>query len=177
MKEDSDPSFSAELAGRPEWDRSFWLSRAFLEASRCLCQSILGGDFSSQYSSSRVIFHLARHGVELFLKGAIGARSGCPIPPTHDLEKLFSEYRHFYPQLVFSFELPPHFHINMNLELFPEDQDRFHSTLDQRYRYPSDKKGNTFATTEVFDPVTTLRDLQELEHALNVIEFAHIRRL
>jgi len=76
VKEDSDPSFSQELAGLAEWDRAFWLSRAFLEASRCLCESMSEGGFSSQHSSSRVILHLARQGVELFLKGAIAAVSG-----------------------------------------------------------------------------------------------------
>ncbi|WP_341247917.1 hypothetical protein [Cupriavidus pauculus] len=175
MKEDSDPSFSEELADLPVWDRSFWLSRAFLEASRCLCTSMLGGDFSSQYSSSRVILHLARQGVELFLKGAIGAVSERSVPQTHDLSKLFSEYRRLYPQLIFSFELPSHFRVSLNLDLFPEDQEKFHSTLDQRHRYPADRKGNAFATTEVFDSVTTLTQLEELDYALKVLEYVRIR--
>lgn len=176
MKEDSDPSFSQELAGLAEWDRAFWLSRAFLEASRCLCESMSEGGFSSQYSSSRVILHLARQGVELFLKGAIAAVSGQgSAPTTHDLSRLFLDYRRLYPELRFSFEVPPRFSVSLNFDLFPDDQERFHSTLDQRHRYPSDRKGNTFATREVFDPIETLKELEELDRELKVLEWARIR--
>ncbi|WP_232505817.1 hypothetical protein, partial [Burkholderia thailandensis] len=123
MKQDSDPSFSEELASLPEWDRAFWLSRAFLEASRFLCASMICGDFSSQYSSSRVILHLAHQGIELFLKGAIGAaleRGSTPM--THDLSILFLEYRRLYPGLVFSFEVPFGFRVSQNLDLFPDER-------------------------------------------------------
>jgi hypothetical protein len=176
MKEDSDPSFSEELASLPEWDRAFWLSRAFIEASRCLCTSMLDGDFSSQYSSSRVIFHLARQGIELFLKGAIGAASKQgSAPKTHDLSRLFMEYRRFYPDPIFLLKTPPRFGISSNFELFPDDQHEFHSTLDQRHRYPSDRKSRTFATKEVFDPVGTLKEIEELDKELKVLEWARIR--
>ena len=30
MKQDSDPSISEELTSLAEWDRAFWLSRAFI---------------------------------------------------------------------------------------------------------------------------------------------------
>ncbi|MBU9216571.1 hypothetical protein [Burkholderia gladioli] len=176
MKQDSDPSFSEELASLSEWDRAFWLSRAFLEASRCLCMSMLEGGFSSQYSSSRVILHLARQSVELFLKGAIGAVSEqSSVPTTHDLNRLFLEYRRLYPELRFSFEVPSRFNVSTNFDLFLDDQERFHSTLDQRHRYPSDRKGNTFATKEVFDPITTLKELEELDRELKILEWARIR--
>ena len=81
MKEHHEPSSSEELSDLPEWDQTFWLSRAYLEASQCLCESMLNGNFSSQYSSSRVILHLARHGVELFLKAAIGANADARSVP------------------------------------------------------------------------------------------------
>jgi hypothetical protein len=47
--------------------------------------------------------------------------------------------------------------------------------LDQRHRYPSDRKGNTFATKEVFDPVATLKELEELDRELKILEWARIR--
>lgn len=176
MKQDHDPSFSGELAGLPEWDRAFWLSRAFIEASRCLCTGMLSGDFSSQYSSSRVILHLARQGVELFLKGAIGAASElASTPMTHDLDKLYLEYRRLYPDLVFSFEVPLCFGVSENLNLFPEDHEKFHSTLDQRHRYPSDRRGNTFATIEMFEPRTALKELEKLDRELKILEWSRIR--
>lgn len=134
------------------------------------------GDFSSQYSSSRVILHLARQGIELFLKGAIGAvAEQSSVPATHNLNRLFLEYRRLYPQLIFSFEIPPCFNVSLNFDLFPDDQEIFHSTLDQRHRYPADRKGNTFATKEVFDPVETLKQLEELDRDLKILEWMHIR--
>lgn len=176
MKQDADPSSSDELASLPEWDRAFWLSRAFLEASRCLCTSMLAGDFSSQYSSSRVVLHLARQGIELFLRGAIAAVSARgSAPMTHDLSRLFLEYRRLYPELIFSFEVPSRFSVSQSLDLFPDDHRKFHATLDQRHRYPSDRKGSTFATMEVFDPVATLKELEELDRELKVLEWTCIR--
>lgn len=176
MKQNSDPSLSEELASLPDWDRAFWLSRAFIEASRCLCKSMFEGDFSSQYSSSRVIFHLARQGIELFLKGAIsGISKQGSAPATHDLNSLFLEYRRLYPELHYSFDIPARFNVSTNFNLFPDDQKAFHATLDQRHRYPADRKGNTFATREEFVPTTTLKEIEELERQLKVIEWTRIR--
>jgi len=176
MKEDSDPSFSEELASLSEWERAFWLSRAFIEASRCLCASMLEGDFTSQYSSSRVILHLCRQGIELFLKGAIGAAAEQgSAPMTHDLNGLFLMYRRAYPGAIFWFDIPPWFSVSLNLDLFPEDQRKFHSTLDQRHRYATDRQGNTFATRETFDPVKTLEELEQLDRQLKVLEWVRIR--
>jgi hypothetical protein len=176
MKEDSDPSFSGELARLPEWDRAFWLSRAFREASRCLCSSMMDGEFSSQYSSSRVILHLARQAIELFLKAAINAVSEERAAlTTHDLRKLFLEYRRVYSEMDFMFHILPRFNVSLNLDLFPDDQARFHATLDQRHRYPADQKGNTFASPEVFDPIATLSELEELDRELKILEWVHIR--
>ena len=162
----------------PEWDRAFWLSRAFIEASLCLCNSMLNGELSSQYSTSRVVWHLARQGVELFLKAAIGAAVGSRlVPATHDLRRLAFEYRRIYSSLSFSLEFPSHFQVDTNLDLFPEDQDRFHATLDQRHRYPADRMGESFTTRETFDPLITQRELEKLDRDLKILESAYIRRV
>jgi hypothetical protein len=163
MKNDSDPSFSQELAHLPFWDRAFWLSRSYIEASQCLCASMLEGDFTSQYSSSRVIIHLARHGVELFLKAAISAATGRPAEPGHNLARLFLRYRHIYPDLRFFIEIPSRFQVDLNFDLFPETIEAFHATLDQRHRYPADRNGNDFASPEVFNPTDALAELKILE--------------
>lgn len=174
-KEDDDPSFSEELSSLPEWDRSFWLSRAYMEASRCLCRSMLSGDFTSQYSSSRVILHLARQGIELFLKAALGAVK--PAPLTHDLDRLFFEYRLAYPALIFNFTIPTRFNVDSTPDLFVEDHKLFHATLDQRHRYPADRAGNSFATRETFNPTEVLDELEVLDKELKVLEWARIRPL
>ncbi len=172
-KEDDDPSFSEELSSLPEWDRSFWLSRAYIEASRCLCTSMLSGDFTSQYSSSRVILHLTRQGIELFLKAALGAIGSAPL--THDIDRLFSDYRLAYPALIFTFKIPARFGVDTTLSLFPEDHKSFHATLDQRHRYPVDRIGRNFATRETFDPKEVLHELEALDKELKILEWARIR--
>lgn len=156
MKNDSDPSYSQEFWQMPTWERHFWLSRSYIEASKCLCQSMLDGNFTSQYSSSRVIVHLARQGLELFFKAAISALSGSKVELTHNLEKLYLEYRKVYPELRFHFELPKRYQVSLNKDLFPDLMQTIHSTFDQRHRYPADRFGQDFASPEVFDPVETL---------------------
>ena len=177
MKNSADPSFSQEFKDMPNWDRSFWLSRAFIEASRCLCTSMLADDFSSQYSSSRVILHLARHGIELFLKAAIWASADQPTRPNHNLEELFLEYRRIYPDSSFLFEIPSRFKVDLNMDLFPETMKLFHSTLDQRHRYPAGRDGEDFATPEIFDPEVVLKEILALDKSLKVLEFCKIRTL
>lgn len=174
MKDDATPSCSQEIADLPNWDRSFWLSRAYIEASYCLCESMLRGDFSSQYSSSRVILHLARQGIELFLKAAIGAIGG-ESPHGHNLEKLNLEYWRLYPDQSFHFQLPSRYRIDPTPDLFPDISGLFHATLDQRHRYAEDKIGNSFATDEVFDPVFVLEEIQELRRVFTVLEIAKIK--
>lgn len=142
FKNDEDPSYSSELAKLDAWDRALWLSRAYLEAASCLCHNMLEGDFTSQYSSSRVILHLARQGIELFLKGAIEAAG----------------------------------QVDLNADLFPESLSLFHATLDQRHRYATDKKGESFATPEeVFDPVVTHAEIEELRRVLGIVEWCDLR--
>jgi hypothetical protein len=171
--ENVDPSFSEELSSLPDWDRSFWLSRAYIEASRCLYKSMLSGDFTSQYSSSRVILNLARQGIELFLKAALGAVNSTPL--THDLDRLYFEYRLAFPALIFNFKMPARFGVEATRSLFPEDHNSFHATLDQRHRYPTDRAGNNFATRETFAPQETLQELEDLDKELKVLEWARIR--
>lgn len=159
------------------WDRCYWLSRAYIEASMCLSHAMLEEEFSSQYSSSRVIIHLARHGIELFLKASILAANGSAALHGHNLEKLLSLYRECYPGESFQFDAPPQFALGRGGELFPDSLGHFHSTLDQRHRYPEDRIGTNFADPEVFDPQGFIEAVGKLDKQLKIIEFAHIRPL
>ncbi|MBR8296920.1 hypothetical protein KDW63_22275 [Burkholderia cenocepacia] len=172
-----EPPHSDEIADMQAWERSFWLARAYMEASLCLCQSMLDGGFSSQYSSSRVVLHLARHGVELFLKGALGVFSKDGVPATHDLSHLYSKYKTTYPDPIFDIDVPARFLLSANFDLFQDELRAFHATLDQRHRYATDRQGKTFATKEEFDPAEILNELQSLDRQQKIIEWAYIRRI
>lgn len=166
---------SIEFQGMRIWERCFWLSRAYIEASACLVGSMLKDDFSCQYSSSRVVIHLARQGVELFLKGALLIGTERSSLPGHNLARLMSSYQERYPDTAFWFKAPVQFALSEADDLFPRDLDSFHSTLDQRHRYPSDLAGRRFDEPEMFDPTAFSESIAELGSELTVIEFRRIR--
>lgn len=62
-----------------------WLSLAYAEAAKVLCDALVAEDYSRQFTSTRVILHLCRHAAELFLKGAIESKTGKRAPATHRL--------------------------------------------------------------------------------------------
>jgi len=174
LNSDTDPSYSTELNGLPAWDRSLWLSRAFLEASQHLCASMVSGEFSSQYSSSRVVLHLARHGIELFLKSAIELAGQHPEKLGHNLSSLCEQYWRLYPDQTFYFTIPPRYLVNPSKDLFSES-DKLHATLDQRHRYAADKAGQSFAEPEIFDPYAVLAELEDLRKHLLILEWSKLR--
>lgn len=96
MKDSYRPA-AAEFDGMQDWERTLWLSHSYLEASIQLCIGMVSGDFTAQYSSSRVILHLARHGIELFLKGVLLAAGIHPAAHGHHLVRLYRAYRGAYP--------------------------------------------------------------------------------
>ena len=146
-----------------------------MEASDCLCTSMLEGGFTSQYSSTRVLIHLTRQSIELFLKAALQALGQPTERLGHNLNDLFVEYRRNYPELSFHFEIPARFQVTLDLDLFPKTIDPFHKTLDQRHRYATDKAGSSFTTPESFDPAAFQEELGELSRALGILEWAEIK--
>lgn len=161
---------SREFEGMSISRRCFWLSRAYIEASACLCEAMLDDEFSSQYSSSRVIVHLTRQGLEPFLKGAILRRTRATSKSGHNLDKLVTEYMELYPGHQFHFNLPTVFSVRESFDLFPESVRAYHATLDQRHRYPADLKGEDFASPERFDAALMLSEIKALSKDLVLIE-------
>lgn len=166
---------SIEFRSMSAWERFFWLSRTYVEASACLLRAMLEDDFSQQYSSSRVVIHLARQGLELFLKGALLAGTSRDSLPGHNLAKLLKAYREKFPAQEFSFDAPMQFALRESEDLFQKEADDFHSTLDQRHRYPNDLSGRGFDDPEEFDPKQFLANMEKLDKQLKVIEFCSIR--
>lgn len=101
-------------------DQYFSLARSYLEGSRVLCEAMVNDDYTPQYSNSRVILHLCRHAIELFLKGAISKARNRQPPKTHNLVNLVGEYEQALPGENFRFEVPFGVEALGNLALFPE---------------------------------------------------------
>lgn len=166
---------AGEFDGMHDWERSLWLSHSYLEASLHLCARMASGDFTTQYSSSRVVLHLARHGIELFLKGALLAAGAHPATHGHHLVRLYRAYRSIYPAKEFDFRVPIWFAVDEEDDLFQDSLHAFHMTLDQRHRYASSKQGEHFAQPEKFDPASARAELEDLDRSLKVIAWAELR--
>jgi hypothetical protein len=163
-------SSASEFDGKAVWDRSFWLARSYLEASIYLCQGMVEDDFTAQYSSSRVVLHLARQALELFLKGAIFALSGKPPKLTHLVDQLYEEYRLLAPDSSYEFAIPTWYLVVPNFDLFPETIFEYHTTLDQRYKYAADRSGKLFSSPEKFEPAAALAELEALWQPIFLVE-------
>lgn len=164
---------SSEIDGLCVSEQYFSLAHSYLEGSRVLCEAMVSDNYSPQYSNSRVILHLCRHAIELFLKGAISkTRNGQP-PKTHNLVNLVKEYEQALPGENFRFEVPFGVETLGNLELLPELValiGEHHKTLDQRYRYPTDSAGKPFSGAEGFHARIYLSDLDRLSKSLLKVE-------
>lgn len=161
---------SAELDRIPMLRRYFWLARAYLEGSRVLCQALIDDEFSAEYTNTRVILHLARQAVELFLKGAIAVATDRAAPNTHRLDQLEREYERLFPAAHLRFVMPFGIESCGSEDPFPEVTEQYHKTLDQRYRYPGDRAGNTFDAVEGFIPAMFLNELEVLRRTLLKLE-------
>jgi len=82
---------SWELKGKetPEQFRLF--AHAFLDSSQALTKALIESDQSRNFLLGNPALYLARHAVELYLKGAILTRDSMERPH-HELEKLYEQY-------------------------------------------------------------------------------------
>lgn len=160
---------SSEFDNVPIPNRYFCLARAYIDASRVLCASLIAEEFAFQYSSARVIMHLYRHSIELFLKGAILHKSGKNSLSHHLLPDLVADYKALFPGSEYAFDIPfgtenPSEDGAEAIWHVPIEQfDQYHKTLDQRYRYPTDKKGNLFDELEGFVPDMFMNESAQIQ--------------
>ncbi|MCK9388531.1 MAG: hypothetical protein M0Q22_09100 [Sulfuritalea sp.] len=161
---------SSEFQGLSVADRYFSLARGYLEGSRVLCEAIDKDDYAPQYSHTRVVLHLCRHAVELFLKGAIAYATNAQPLQTHHLGNLITEYERVLPDPMFLIEIPFGVDASGTPDFFDDRADQLHKTLDQRYRYPTDRSGNVFSEPEGFIAPMFMSDLEGLSKAFLQVE-------
>ncbi|CAN7800383.1 hypothetical protein LJR022_009813 [Paraburkholderia hospita] len=140
-----------DLPGNSESSQMMWLASAYADAAKVLVESMLANNFSQHHPNVRVILHLCRHALELFLKGAIGLSTGVVPRGTHRLAELFARYKILYPSSKYHFPFPFPDQVFFTDDMFPETIEPFHRTHDQRFRYPSDVKGTPFGGFDIFD--------------------------
>ncbi len=166
---------SEKFQGLPIEDQYFSLAHGYLEGSRVLCEAMLNDDYAPQYSHTRIILHLCRHAVELFLKGAISSATKSQPPQTHHLANLVIEYERVLPGSEFRFDVPFGIESPGTPDFFDDLADSLHKTLDQRYRYPTDRNGKPFSEPAGFIPSMFMSDLETLSNAFSQVEF-HLKK-
>src|SRR5208337_4526328 len=86
---------SWELEGVDEPAQLFEFAKAYLSASKLLCQKIAEEHNKAKYADGCVVISTAFHAVELFLKGLILKRDRSAILH-HDVERLAKHYHSLY---------------------------------------------------------------------------------
>jgi hypothetical protein len=138
-----------------------WLSLAYLDAGIFLAEAIVRDDFSDSVHRTLVPLFLIHQALELLYKSALRSK-GIEYPKTHDLRRLKTEFRKYFPELDFDVPdvvLAPE---NTNYELFPEDPS---PTIVQheRLRYPTDKKGRPWSTDSSIDLKESINEIVALK--------------
>jgi hypothetical protein len=168
---------SSTFQGLPVVDQYLNLAHGYLEGSRELCDAMIKGNYMPEYPHTRVILHLCRQAIELFIKGAISYNQTNQQIKGHELDKLIKKYKQEFPEPQFQFEIPFGFEnteISESLAKTPEVITKiikfFYTTLDQSHRYPTDVKGNLFLMPEGFIPVMFVPTLEKLSKDFSRIE-------
>jgi hypothetical protein len=168
-------------------DQYFVLAHAYLDGSKTLCTPMLNANDTSGFSNTRVVLHLSRQAIELFLKGAIYSTTGNHYVPKmkdggpHNLVTLIAEYKRTIPDPQYHFELPFGLDTVGDLCAYEIDWAKlYHLTLDQRHRYPTDKNGKLFTddfAVDSFTPLSYFVTLEELSKVFFSVESYLQRRV
>lgn len=153
-------------------EQFFEFSLSYLRASTQLCISLAHATEGGSYTDGCVILALTRHAIELYLKGAILAKSEMDEADRsisgHDLDTLYDQYRRAYPNDVYALTLP--FQIgdekSVDIDLDNEEVDRSRVNAwprpDQLYRYPANRDFRPWDGAFAFIPGMFLVELEEL---------------
>ncbi|MES2939200.1 MAG: hypothetical protein V4864_16055 [Pseudomonadota bacterium] len=160
----------ARLPGDDNWSNMLFLASAYAEAAEVLCSALQEDDYAQQYTSTMVIRQLCRHAIELFLKGAIGMKSG-HVLATHRLDRLYPEYTRLYPNDVFHFTMPIPKELLSSEDFFADELESYQRDDAEKYRYPASRQGQSFASMSAFDVGEEMKVIENLRSAINHLGF------
>jgi hypothetical protein len=156
---------SWEIEELCEPQQLFAFSRAYLKSSIVLCTRINHLRRMPLYPDATVVLFLARHAVELFLKGAILARS--PNEKLHhDLSRLKLTYDQLYSDSRFSWILPFTTEFPGMTPAQIAKAKKYAPLIEQVYRYPIDKAGVKWTGVFALEPLTFRKEMQAVERQL-----------
>jgi hypothetical protein len=138
----------------------FEFARAYLSASKLLCSNVQVLKDKARYSDGCVVLFTAYHAVELFLKGMILLKN-CDATLHHDIENLAKDYQRLYPGKEYSWEVPFGIELLGNTEDEQKQIDKLKKELppDQLYRYPINKKRQSWTGAFAFEPISFMHSV------------------
>jgi hypothetical protein len=147
-------------------------ARAYLSASKLLCCNVQELKEKARYADGCVVIYTAYHAVELFLKGMILLKNR-DAWLHHDIENLAKDYHKLYPGKEYAWEIPFGIEVLGNTEESKNQIDKLKRELpqDQLYRYPINKKGQSWLGAFAFEPISFMHSvILPLENDFNRLE-------
>jgi hypothetical protein len=152
-----------EVAEEPVHARFLELAESYRQAAMDFCHRMLSHEGQCTWPNASVVLFLAAHSVELFLKGAVLARSPkTDFGPGHNLHRLHELFQAAFPEPALSLE--PFF----RTEAPSLNEAELASLLAKeaaqsiQYRYPVDRKGEAWPGYHGFLPRQMFEALEEL---------------
>ena len=158
-----------ELSNKDLPEHFFSFSEAYIDSARRLCVVLKRSTRKASYQRGCVVLYLTFHASELFLKGAILAKS--PNEKlNHDLQGYYKRYNKLYPQKEYRFEIPfGTEYLGFEPELI-EQLKKQELPQDQLHKYPTDKSGKKWEGAFAFEPIELLKTIEKLRDDFNAIE-------
>lgn len=161
---------SFELSDLPVPQQFFRLAYAYLDAAIVLNLRMLNTPDKLTYARGCVPLYLARHSVELFLKGAILSRS--PSDGLHhDVEGLGTRYHDLYQHECFRWDVPfcseP---ISLDPEALRELKKSALQPSDQMFRYPTNKNSEPWKGISGYVPLQFHMTLETIKSDFDRLE-------
>ena len=135
---------------------------AYLDASIRLCSTLARSSRKASFERGSVVIFLMAHAVELFLKGAI-LRKARTERFSHNLEHIAKRYTVLYAAKRFRFTHLPFQteYLGMSAAEMAEVK-QTQPPVDQRHRYPRDKRGKPWTGLFGFEANSCLQELATL---------------
>ena len=151
---------SWELEGIEEPAQLLGFAKAYLSASKILCQQIAKNRGAAKYADGCVVIFTAYHAVELFLKGMI-LKKDPSAKLHHDVEKLAHHYHNLYPNENYYLRVPFGMEVLGDDIATEEKLDKLKKELpiEQIYRYPINKNGKTWLGAFAFEPISFMNSV------------------
>lgn len=152
-----------EVRSKPAAAQFAAYAHAYLDSAERLCQVLARSRRKATFERGFVVLFLMAHAVELFLKGAILRKApNEKILSSHDLVPLLARYKNLYPKK--RYQLLDPFRTDYTL-LSPNEIEAVKAAqppIDQLYRYPQDRTGNTWPGVYAFEANSCLNDIAAL---------------